>query len=197
MPPIQLSPGSLLHHLLQFLKRLWIIGDKIWKFGIRQVSFLQTFFWRLIISRFMSKSRRNHPSTPYDKADHPSHGLFNNVDCFHKLPISFFSRWQRSQSLPLHQEQNYYPPDPQRRSSTSQAVVPSSTTLMARDDINMSTLNSSTGPSTTATRAEDDSNRDPPGLSNEILDFVGVTSAEFERYERNFTPYVLITDHHL
>ena len=51
--------------------------------------------------------------------------------------------------------------------------------------------------STTATRAEDDSNGDPPGLSNEILDVVGVTSTEFERYERKFTSYVLTAAHQL
>ena len=60
----------------------------------------------------------------------------------------------------------------------------------------MSTLNSPTGQSANTTTAED-SNRDPPGLSNEILDVVGVTSAEFECYERNYTSYVLTTDHQL
>ena len=201
MPPIQLSP--LLYHLLNSLtsKRLWIIGDKLWKLGIRQVLFLQTFFRRclsLIARRFMSKSCRNRPSTLYDKADRHSHGLFDNVpvDCFRKLPISFFGRWQRSQSLPLHHEEHYYPPDPQTPPSTSQAVVPYSTTPLAREDKNMSTRNNSTCSSTTA-KAEDDFNRDPSGLSKEIPDLVGVTSAEFERYERNFTSYVLTTDHQL
>jgi hypothetical protein len=201
MPSIQLSP--LLHyHLLNFLKRLCVIRDKLWNFGIRQISFLQAFFRRclsLIIGRFVSKrqaeSPRNHPSTQYDKADHHSQGLFDNVDCFRKLPISFFGRWRRSQSLPLHHE-HYYHPDPQTLPSTSQAVVPYSTTPMARDDMNMSTRNNYTCSSTTA-GAEDDFNRDPhpPGLSKEISDFVGVTSYEFERYERNFTSYVLTTDH--
>lgn len=194
MPPIQPSP--LLHRLLNFLKKFRIIGDKLWKLGIRQVSFLQTFFQRcspLIIGRFTSKSCRNRPSTPCVKADHHSHGVFDNVDCFHKLPTSFFGAgWQRStQSLPLHHEKPYYP-DLQTRPSTSQALVPYSTTPMARDDMNMSTLRSSTYSSTT-TRAEDDCHRDPPGLSDEISDFVGVTSAEFERYDRNFTSYVLTT----
>ena len=61
----------------------------------------------------------------------------------------------------------------------------------------MLTLNNSTCSSTTATRAEGDCNRDPPGLSNEILDLVGVALAE--HYERNLTlaSYVLTTDHQL
>ena len=196
MPPmIKLSPEPLLHwhQLLNFLKRLWIIGDKLWKLGIRQVSFLRTFFRRLVMicRRFMSKACRNRSSTPYDKADHHTHGVIDNVDCFRKLPISLFGGWQRSQSLPLHHEENYYPlAGPQTHSSTSQAVIPYSTTPM-------STLGRSTCSSTT-TRA-DDCNGDPPGLSNEVSDFVGVTTAEFERssYERNFTPYVLTTDHQL
>ena len=168
------------------------MGHKLWNLGVRQVSFLQTFFRRclsLIIGRFMSKSRRNRP-TLNDRADHHSHGLFDNVDCFRQLPIPFFGRWQRPQSLPLHHEEPYYHPDSQTTPSTSQAVVPYSTTPTARDDINMSSRNNSTCSSTTA-RAEDDYNRDPPGLSNEISDLVGVTSVEFERYERNFTSYVL------
>ena len=192
---IQLSP--LLHrHLLNFLKRLKVIGDKLWNLGVRQISFLQIFFRRclsLIIGRFVSKrqtqaeSRRNHLSTQYDNADHHSHEPFDNVDSFRKLPISFFGRWQRSQSLPLHHDEQYYHPDPQTTPSTS----------MARDDMNnMSTRNNSTCSSTTA-RAEDDLNRDsdPPELSQTVLNLVAVTSGEFERYERNFTSYVLITDH--
>lgn len=187
MPPIPLSP--LLHHLHNLFKRLWIFGDKFWKLGIRQVSFLQTFFRRclsLIIDWFMSKSCRSRPPRLYDKADHHSRaGPFNNVDCFRKFPILSFGRWQRSH------------PDPETPSSTSQAVVPYSTMPMpmarAQDDMNMSesTRNNSTCSSTT--RAEDNYNRDPPGLSKEISNFqvVGVTSTEFERYERNFTSYVL------
>ena len=198
MPSIQLSP--LLHHLHKFLKRLWIIGDKLWKLGIRQVSFLKTFLRRCllrIIGWFMSKSCRNRPSTLYNKADHHWHGRFDNIDCFRKLPISFLGRWQRSQSLPLHHEEHCHP-DPQMPPSTSRAVVPYSTTPMAqaRVEENVSIRNNSTCSSTTA-RAEDDYNRDPPGLSSEISDFVGVTSAEFERYERNVTLYVLTTDHQL
>jgi hypothetical protein len=138
----------------------------------------------------MSKSCINRPSTPNDKADpdlgHHSNGL---LDCF---PISLFGRWKRSQSLPLHHEEHYYHPDTQAAPSTSssQTVVPYSTTPLAREDINMPTCGNSTCSSTA--RAEDDCNRDPPGLSNEISDFVVVTSVEFERYERNFTSYVLI-----
>ena len=176
------SPTYLLFCI--FLKNFWIIGDKL----APSTSFiLKNLFQRLIIGRFMSKSCRNRPSTPYDS--HHSHGLFDNVDFYRKLPISSFGRWQRSQSLPLHHEENYYPPDPQRRPSTSQAVVPYSTTPMSLSSLACS--------STTATRAEDDYNRDPPGLSNEISDVVGVTSVEFERYERNFTSYVLTAVHRL
>ena len=206
MPPIQLSPlrVGLLHHLQvhNFLKRLWNlwnIGDKLWKLGIRQISFLKTFFQRclsLIIGRFMSKSCINRPSTLYDKADHHWHGRFDDVDCFSKLPISFFGRWQRSQSLPLHHEEHYYNPDPRTPPSTSQVVVPYSTTPIVQVEKNMSSRNNSTCSSTTA-RAEDDCNHDLPGLSSEISDFVGVTSAEFERYERNITSYVLTIDHKL
>jgi hypothetical protein len=203
--PIQLSPlmhhHLLHHHLLNFLKRLCVIGDKLWNLDIRQISFLQVFFRRclaLVIGRFVSKRQAESPkilpSTQYDKADHHSHGLFDNVDCFRKLPISFFGRWQRSQSLPLHHEEQYYHPDPQTFPSTSQAVVPYSTT--PKDDMNKSTRNNSTCSSTTA-RAEDNFNRDPPGLSKEISDFVGVTSAEFQRYKRKFTSYVLTKDHQL
>lgn len=184
MPPIRLSP--LLHHLFNFLKRLWINVDKLWQLSSRQVS---TFFQRcisLIIGRFMSKSCKNRPSTPYDKADHHCHGVFDNVNCFCKLPISFFGRSQSSQSLPIHHEEYYYHPDAQTRPSTSQALVSYSTTPMARDDMNVS-----------PTRAEDDCNRDPPGLSKEISDFIGITSVEFERYDRNFTSYVSTTDHQL
>lgn len=74
------------------------------------------------------------------------------------------------------------------RPSTSQAVVPYSMTPV--------TLSSS---SVTTTRAEDHYNRDPPGLSNEMSDFqlIGVTSCEFERYERNVIWYVLTTDRQL
>jgi hypothetical protein len=95
--------------------------------------------------------------------------------------------------LPLHHE-HYHLPDPQMRPSTSQAVVPYSMTPVTRDDMNMSPLSSSSV--TTTTRAEDHYNRDPPGLSNEMSDFqlIGVTSCEFERYERNVIWYVLITD---
>ena len=206
MSPVQLS--SLRHHpsLLNVLKRLWIIGDKLWKLGIQQVSFLRTFFQRClsrIIGRFMPKSCRNCLSTPlaYDKPEHHPHGVADNVDCFLKLPsISFFG-WPRrpSESLPLHHEEQYYhrDPDPQTRPPTSQALVPYSTTPMAQDDdIKVSPCRSSTY-SSTATKREDDCNRDPPGLSDEFPDFVGVTSAEFERYERNFTRYVLTTDHQL
>ena len=178
MPPIQLSP--LLHHLLNFFKRLSIISDKLWKFGIRHI---QTFSRRclsLIIGRIMSKSCRNRPSMLYGEVGHHSHKLFENVDCFRKLPI-----------LPLHHEDH---PDPRTVPSTSssQAVVHYSTTPLAGEDINMS-RSSSTCSSTTA-RAEDDCNSDAPGLTKEISDFVGVTSVEFERYERNFTSYVLTTD---
>ena len=60
----------------------------------------------------------------------------------------------------------------------------------------MSTRYDSTYSSTTA-RVEDDFNRDPPGLSNEISNLVGVTSDEFERYDRNFTSYVLTAGHQL
>ena len=200
--PTQLS-FLLHHHLLNFLKRLRVIGDKLWNLGIRQISLIQIFFRRclsLITGRFVSmrqaESRRNHPSTQYDDADHHSHGLNDNVYSFRKLPISFFGRWQRSQSLPLHHEEQYYHPDSQTTPSTSQAVVPYSTTSTARDDMNnMSTRNNSTSSSTTA-RTEDDFNHDPPGLSNKISNFVAVTSAEFERYERNFTSYVLTTRLH-
>ena len=192
---LKMSPiRPVLHHLLNLLKRLWIIGDKVRKLGIRQIS---THFQRclsLIIGRFMSKSCKNRPSMPYDKADHHWHGMFYNVDCFRKLP-SFFGRSQSSQSLPLHHEEQHYYPDLQTRPSTSQALVPYSTTPVARDDTNVS-LRSSTLSSTT-TKAEDDCSLDPPGLSKEISDFVGVTSAEFQRYERNFTWYVLTTDYHL
>jgi hypothetical protein len=42
---------------------------------------------------------------------------------------------------------------------------------------------------------------DPPGLSKELSDFqvqvVGITSATLERYEKNFTWYVLTTDQQL
>jgi hypothetical protein len=183
MPPIQLSP--LLHHLLNFFKRLWItsIGGKLRKLDVRQVSFLQTFFRRCllpIIGRVISKFCRNRPSTLYDEAGHHSHRLFDNVDCFSKLPI-----------LPLHHEDH---PDPRTTPSTSssQAVVPYSTTPLDREDINMS-RSSSTCSSITA-RAEDDCKSDTPGLTEEISDFVGVTSVEFERYERNVTSYVLNTD---
>ena len=184
--PVWLSP--LLHHLLNLLKRLW-------KLGIRQVSTLFQRCLSLFMGRFMSKSCANRPSTPYDKGDHHWHGMFNNVDCFRKLPISFFGRSQSSQSLPLHREEQHYHPDLQTRPSTSQAVIPYSTTPVVRDGTNVS-LRSSTFSSTT-TKAEEDCNLDPPGLSKEISDFVGVTSAEFERYERNFTWYVLTTDHQL
>ena len=192
MPPIQLS----LHHLLNFLKRLRIIGHDFWKHGI--LPFLQNFVWRClshIISPFrnpnqISRSSEDCPSMPCDKANRHSH---DNVDCFSRLPMLFFTRWQRSQSLPLplHHE-----PDPQMRPSTSQAVVPYSMTPVTRDDMNMSPLSSS---SVTTTRAEDHYNRDPPGLSNEMSDFqlIGVTSCEFERYERNVIWYVLTTDRQL
>ena len=193
--PIQLSR---LLHLHNFLKRFWIIGHKLWKLGIRQVSFLQPFFWRclsLIIVRFKSKSCRN---TLYDKTDRLPYVPFDNVDCFRKFPISFFGtgRWQNSQSLPLHNEEHYHQSDPQMVPSTSQAVVPYSSTPMVQHDTSMSTRNNSTCSSTTA-RAEDVCNRDPPGRSIEFSDFVGVTSVEFERYERNFTSYVLTTDHYI
>ena len=197
MPAIQLS--QLLHHLLNLLKRLGIIGDKhsSWKLGIRQVSFLQNFVRKclsLIIGRFrnrnlnqISESSESRLSMPCDKANH-----HYNVDCFSRLPISFFSRWQRSQSLPLH---HHYHPDPQTHPPTSQVVIPYSTTPIARDPMNMSPLTSSS----VTTRAEDACDCDPPGLSIEMSDFrlVGVTSSEFERYERNFTSYVLTTDHQL
>ena len=199
MPPIQLSP--FLHHLRNILKRLWYIGEKLWKLGIRQISFLQILFRRclpLITGRFMSKFCKNRPSTSYDKADYHSNGSFDNVDCFRKFPMSFFGGRQRPQSLPLHREEHCYHPDPQTPPSTSQIVVPySTTTPMARDDMNMSTRNNATCSSTTASSEDDCTNRDPPGLSKEILDIVGVTSDEFERYERNFTLYVLTIDHQL
>ena len=190
MPPTQLI-SPLLHHL-NFLKRLWVIGEKLWKLGIRQVPFLQTLFRRCLSGRFMSKFSRNRPFTSYDEAEHHSLGLFNNVDCFRKLPISFFGSRQKSQSFSLHDEERYYHPDPQTPPSTSRAVVPYSTTPMVRAVMNISTRNSTWS---STTRAEDDGNRDPPGLSKEISNFVGVTSAEFERYERNFTSYVLTTDY--
>ena len=129
MPPIQLSP--FLHHLRNILKRLWYIGEKLWKLGIRQISFLQILFRRclpLITGRFMSKFCKNRPSTSYDKADYHSNGSFDNVDCFRKFPMSFFGGRQRHQSLPLHREEHCYHPDPQTPPSTSQAVVPYSTT---------------------------------------------------------------------
>ena len=195
--PIQLQLSPLLHHHL--LKRLWIIGDKLWNLGIRRFSFLQTFFRRcisLFIGRFVSKPQaesRNYPSTQYDKADHHSFARFHNLDSFCKLPKSFFGRWQRSQSLPLHHDEQCFHQDPQTTPS-SQPVVPYSTTSM---DMNkMSTRYNSTYSSTTA-RVEDDFNRDPPGLSNEISNLVGVTSDEFERYDRNFTSYVLTAGHQL
>ena len=202
--PIKLSP--LLHHDL--LKRLWIIGYKLWNLGIRQISFLQTFFRRclsLIIGRFVSKrqaeSRRNYTSTQYDKADHQSFALFDNVDSFCKLPKSFFGRWQKSRSsLPLHHDEQYYHPDPQTTPTTSQPVVPYSTTgcgtSMAQDNTNKSTCNNSTYSRSTS-RVEDDFNRDPPGLSNEISNIVGVATVEFLRYDRNFTTYVLTADYQL
>jgi hypothetical protein len=190
--PIQLSP--LLHHHL--LKRLWMIGDKLWKIGVRQVSFLQVFFRRclsLIVDRFMSKYRRTHPSTPYDRADHHSRRLFDDVNCFRNRPMWTFSRWQRPQSLPLHHEELYYHPDPQMSPSTSRAVVPYSTTPTPRDNMSMSSLDNPTC-SGTISRAGD-----PPGLSKELSDFqvVGITSATLERYEKNFTWYVLTTDQQL
>ena len=199
VPLIQLSP--LLHHLHNFLKRLWNNGDKLWKLGIRLASFLYTFSsfrgcLSLIIGRFMSKSCINRPSMLYDKADHHWHGRFDNVDCFCKLPISFFGRWRRSQSLSLHHEEHDYHPHLRTPPSTSQALVPYSITPMVRVEKNMSTRDNSTCLSTTA-KAEGDCNHDIPGLSSEIPDFVGATSAEFERYERNVTSYVLTTDHQL
>ena len=144
----------------------------------------------------MSNSYKNHPSTLHNKADHHSHGLFDNVECFHKLPTSLFGRWQKSQSLPLHHEEHYHHPDPKTSPS---AVVPYLTTPpmpVARNDVNMSSRSGSTCSSTTAI-TEDDCNCDYPGLSKEFPDFVGVTSAEFERYERNFTSYVSTTDRQL
>ena len=197
MALIQLSR----HHLLSFLKRLRIIVDKFWKLGIRQVPFLKNcarICLSLIIGRFRnlneistSSRSRASESIPCDKAIiHYSHGtreFDHDVDCFSRLPISFFSRWPRSQSLPLHYEHHF--PDPQTRASTCQAVVPYSVKPVARDDMNMSPLTSSS----TSTRAEDHYHGDPPGLSKEISDFVGVTSSEFERYTRNITLYVQVT----
>ena len=190
MPPIQLSP--FLHYLRNILKRLWYIGEKLWKLGIRQVSFLQIFFRRrlpLIVGLFVSESCGNCPSTLCDKADHLSHGPFDNVNCFRKFPMSCFGGRQRPQPLPLHHEEHYYRPDPQTPPST-QTVVPYSTTPIARDDMNMLTRNNSTCSSTTASSKNDCTNRDPPGLSKEILNLIGVTSDEFERYDRNFIKYV-------
>ena len=96
-----------------------------------------------------------------------------------------------------HREEHDYHPDPKTRQSTSQTVVSYSTSPMARDDMITTTLSSPPCSSTSATRGKDDCNRDPPGLSNEHPEFVGVTSAEFERCERYFPSYVLTPNHQL
>jgi len=187
-------------HPLDFLNRLRIIGVKLWEFGIQRGSFLQSYVQKclsLINSCFrnwnqISKSSGSRPFMPHDKASYHSHGVFDDVDCFNRLPKSFFSRWQSSPSLPLYQK--HYLLEPQMRPLTSQAVVPySATPPTARDDTSLSPLASSSA----TTRAEDEFNRDPPGLSKELSDFqlIGVTSSEFERYERDFISYVLSTDH--
>jgi len=236
MPPIQVYP------LLGLLERLVrVVGDKIWKLGIQQVKFLRFLFRRffsLFIRRFrnlnqMSKSSGIRPSMPWNKANHDSRGVFDDVDCFSKLPISFVSGWQRTaQSLPLHHAEQRHQPVPQMGpSSTSQAVVQCSTTptgdalvpphpaehcypsepqgdsstsqLVVTHSITPTDHTPLRTSSSVTTRAEDDRNRDlqlPPGLSNEVLRLVGVTSANFERYERNFKSYVfflLHTGHHV
>ena len=61
----------------------------------------------------------------------------------------------------------------------------------------MPTCSSSESTCSNTTARDDDCNRDPPELSNEISDFVSVTPVEFEPYydsERNFTSYVSTTD---
>ncbi|KAF8814763.1 hypothetical protein BYT27DRAFT_6959625 [Phlegmacium glaucopus] len=130
MPRIQAYP--LLHLLLSFLKSLKVVGHKLCKLWIRQVAFLRFFFRKrlsLFIRRFrnnlnqMSKSTGSRPSMPWEQANH------DDVDCFSRLPISFLNRWQqKSESLPLHHTEKRYELVPQTGPSTSQVVVPDSTT---------------------------------------------------------------------
>jgi len=220
MPLIQMS--LLLHRLLIYLKRLRVVCDKLWKLGLRQVVFLRFLFQKclfLLIGRFrnldqISKSSAGRPSMPLDKANHDSHRVSGDVDCFSSIPLSICSgHQQRPQSLlPLHAEQRYQP-EPQTDLSTSQAVVSYSTTPAEHcpqpephtgPPTSLAVVTHSTSPKvntsisslSVTTKVEDD--RDPqslPGLSKEIfrlvgVPLVGVTSFEFERYERNFKTYV-------
>ncbi|KAF8814537.1 hypothetical protein BYT27DRAFT_6964348 [Phlegmacium glaucopus] len=135
MPRIQAYP--LLHLLLSFLKSLKVVGHKLCKLWIRQVPAFLRFFSRKCLSLFIrrfrnnlnqiSKSTGSRPSMPcqWEKANHDS----DDVDCFSRLPISFLNRWQqKSESLPLHRTEQRYEPVPQTGPSTSQVVVPDSTT---------------------------------------------------------------------
>lgn len=175
MPPIQLS--LLLHQLLDFLKGVRITGDKLWKLSKQQVLFLRSFF-RGCLSVCLSKTYGRLPSIQRDEAVHL---VFDDVYCFNKFP-TFFSRGQRSQSLPLH-----YQPEPQIGLSSSHPAVPSHPTTSTARDGSISPL----GNSSITTRADDDDHKStPPGLSTVVSDLIGVTSCEFERYERNFKTYV-------
>ena len=188
MPSIQLPH---LCHLLGFLKRLRTVGDKLWKLGIRQVLFLRNFFrgcLSLFIGNLNQISSGSRPlSHDWDKANRDSRNVSNNVDSFSRLPPSFrlLTRWSRSQSLPRYRTEDDHHPELQTGPSTSQAVVPYSIT--PTDIMKTSPV------SDVSTRAKGDHTRDshlPPGPSKEIEKLIGVTSEEFERYNRNFKSYV-------
>ncbi|KAF8814775.1 hypothetical protein BYT27DRAFT_7249814 [Phlegmacium glaucopus] len=184
MPPI-----PLLHQFLGYLEKLRVVGDKFWKLGLRQVVFLRFFCQKrlfLLTGHFrnlnqISKSNGSRPSVTWDEANHDSH-VFGDVDRI-STPPSFLSNWkQRPQLLlPQHFPEKCYQPEPQTSPSTAQAVVSYSMTLM--DDSESDTTLTS---SSVTTRAEDDDLHSPPGLSKEYPSLVGVTSDEFERYERGF-----------
>ena len=178
-----------LHHLLGFLKRLRTVGNKLWKLGIRQVLFLRNFFrgcLSLFIGNLNQISSGSRPLS-WEKANRDSHDVSNNVDSFSRFLPSFrlLTRWSRSQSLPRYCTKDDCHPELQTGPSTSQAVVPYSIT--PTDIMRMSPVTS------VSTRPKSDHTRDshlPPGPSKEIEKLIGITSEEFERYNRNFKSYV-------
>ena len=166
----------LLPRFLSF-ERLKIVGDKLWKIGTRQILFIRNFLWRYL-SLFTGRFRNLSHHSP----------LLDNVDCFSILPDSSWTCSIMTQSLPLPSHQLERQESQPGQSTSNLAVVPYSATPTDTDNVKMSPLTNSNA--ITGTEGDHNLNQ-APGLSTEISMLVGVTSDEFERYDRNFKSYVL------